>query len=171
MAGAERESRNARPHPFPLPQERENRSRSSSDASALRYSLRFRCDHENRCECNRDERTIRTVDSPSLSSGALRYPQLPHFRGRIPKGFRHKAQGCEGRATLGQPSRRAPTPTGLRHERHDRSHNPVGVETFSTPISQGSSSVATLGWRTQSLWDWLKSAPKIWVMISPGEAN
>ena len=32
---------------------------------------------------------------------------------RIPTGFRPKAQGCEGRATLGQPSKPTTTPTGL----------------------------------------------------------
>src|SRR6266699_3537771 len=33
---------------------------------------------------------------------------------RIPKGFRNKAQGCEGRATLGKGGRCFTTPTGLR---------------------------------------------------------
>jgi hypothetical protein len=32
---------------------------------------------------------------------------------RIPTGFRLKAQGCEERATLGQPSNIITTPTGL----------------------------------------------------------
>src|SRR5437588_8055527 len=32
--------------------------------------------------------------------------------------------------------------------------NPVGVVIFSRRWSQGSSFLATLGWRTQSLWDW-----------------
>src|SRR6185369_2996298 len=32
---------------------------------------------------------------------------------RIPKGFRNKAQGCEGRATLGRGGWRLTTPTGL----------------------------------------------------------
>src|SRR5580765_5590457 len=35
-------------------------------------------------------------------------------RGKIPKGFRRKAQGCEERATLGKMPRNLPTPTGLR---------------------------------------------------------
>ena len=34
---------------------------------------------------------------------------------RIPTGFRLKAQGCEARATLGQPSNIITTPTGLWH--------------------------------------------------------
>src|SRR5436190_19022995 len=33
---------------------------------------------------------------------------------RIPKGFCNKAQGCEGRATLGKRRRCFTTPTGLR---------------------------------------------------------
>src|SRR6266566_8025991 len=36
------------------------------------------------------------------------------FLERIPKGFRNKAQGCEGRATLGKGGRYFTTPTGLR---------------------------------------------------------
>src|SRR5216683_5515088 len=35
------------------------------------------------------------------------------FVERIPKGFRSKAQGCEGRATLGKGGRCFTTPTGL----------------------------------------------------------
>ena len=31
-------------------------------------------------------------------------PQLPQRRDSIPKGLRHEAQGCEERATLGEPA-------------------------------------------------------------------
>src|SRR6266567_495397 len=40
-------------------------------------------------------------------------PLGPTFLERIPKGFRHKAQGCEERATLGKDGRCFTTPTGL----------------------------------------------------------
>ncbi len=78
---------------------------------------------------------------------------------RIPTGFRPKAQGCEERATLGQRptntfNRNAvaamPFPSATREDYL----NPVGVDDHFIPFTQGSSCVATLGWRTQSLWDW-----------------
>ena len=36
---------------------------------------------------------------------------------------------------------------------HTLAATPLGLENFSSP-TQGSSCLATLGWRTQSLWDW-----------------
>jgi hypothetical protein len=45
----------------------------------------------------------------------------------IPRGLRPTAQGCEARATLGQPRPCAPTPTGLRLPRGPAGHNLVGV--------------------------------------------
>ena len=45
------------------------------------------------------------------------------------------------------------TPTGLRFERPGSRRNPVGVETLSTPISQGSSCLSTPGFVTESLQD------------------
>ena len=43
------------------------------------------------------------------------------------------------------------------------SHNPVGVADFSLTITQGSSSLATLGFEPESLWDspFLFSVPKM----------
>jgi len=75
--------------------------------------------------------------------------------GRIPKGFRRKAQGCEERATLGRRFDEVPTPTGLRVGGLEPGHNPGGVELILATIPQGSSFLATLGWRTQSRWDCL----------------
>jgi len=76
---------------------------------------------------------------------------------RIPKGFRLEAQGCEERATLGlrwggwsNPERVPPAfrLSGLRNSAATLS----GLE-FLGAVTQGSSFLATLGWRTQSLWD------------------
>ena len=92
----------------------------------------------------------------------LHYPQIGLLIRRIPKGFRNKAQGCEARATLGQPGQRSTTPTGLRHA--TPCHNPVGVGYGIAHISQGSSCLATLGGRSQSLWDWPQPLAKLWVM-------
>ena len=53
----------------------------------------------------------------------------------------------------------SPTPAGSQHDRfcsiaHNPRHNPIGVETDWARITQGSSSLATLGWMTQSRRDW-----------------
>ena len=45
------------------------------------------------------------------------------------------------------------TPTGLRLARRNDGRNPVGVETHSRRVSQGSSCLATLGFETESRWD------------------
>src|SRR5262245_16586475 len=79
---------------------------------------------------------------------------------RIPKGFRRKAQGCEARATLGLSCPEGPTPKGLRHRRRMKGQNPVGVVAGCHSFSQGSSRLATLGWVTQSPWDWPSVLPK-----------
>ena len=55
-----------------------------------------------------------TCPSPLPLPGAVHSPQLDEAGGRIPKGFRLKAQGCEQRATLGKGTRARSTPTGLR---------------------------------------------------------
>ena len=82
---------------------------------------------------------------------------------RIPTGFRPKAQGCEARATLGNHpqnifNRNAVAAIPLSPDTHDARHNPVGVVENLIPFTQGS--FATLGWRTQSRWDWLGQQSK-----------
>jgi hypothetical protein len=78
---------------------------------------------------------------------------------RIPTGFRPKAQGCEERATLGRRrakliNRNAVAAIPFSSAARGICHNPVGVDNNLIPFTQGSSCVATLGWRTQSRWDW-----------------
>ena len=77
---------------------------------------------------------------------------------RIPTGFRLKAQGCAAGATLGRRStniinRNAVVAMPFSSAARDVCHNPVGVGDDLIPFTQGSSFLATLGWRTQSLWD------------------
>jgi hypothetical protein len=81
-----------------------------------------------------------------------------HRHWRIPTGFRPKAQGCEERATLGNRPRNVTTAMRLR----PKSHAPYEIGFATTALrlgkicfttTQGSSFLATLGWRTQSLWD------------------
>jgi len=81
--------------------------------------------------------------------------------GRIQTGFRPKAQGCEARATL---RRRSLHPINrnavvANMTRDEIGHNPVGVATHFDTDTQGSSCLATLGWRTQSLWDCRNARP------------
>jgi hypothetical protein len=86
---------------------------------------------------------------------ACRSTSLTFRKRRIPKGFRLKAQGCEARATLGEHRADAGNPNGVVPVcAKPRSHNPVGVVHIFYAHTQGSSCLATLGWRTQSLWDW-----------------
>ena len=77
---------------------------------------------------------------------------------RIPTGFCPKAQGCAAGATLGHRpaniiNRNAVAAIPSSSVRRDVCHNPVGVGSDLFSFSQGSSFLATLGWRTQSLWD------------------
>jgi hypothetical protein len=74
-----------------------------------------------------------------------------------------KPRVASQRATLGKPSGTAPTPTGLRRLIHGPGHNPFRVEPHFIMMTQGSSCLATLGWRTQSLWD----CPKEEDLLSP----
>ena len=84
--------------------------------------------------------------------------------GRIPTGFWPKAQGCEARATLGRRSvnpinRNAVVAKMNREVETEVGLNPVGVEIHFDAVSQGSSFLATLGWKTQSLWDCRNARP------------
>jgi hypothetical protein len=77
---------------------------------------------------------------------------------RIPTGFRLKAQGCAPGATLGHLpaniiNRNAVAAIPSSSVARDVCYNPVGVGSNLFSFSQGSSFLATLGWRTQSLWD------------------
>ena len=81
---------------------------------------------------------------------------------RIPKGFRTKAQGCEERAALGNsPEPRANPERGPERvvalfdpERREPRPQPFQGWVYARVHTQGSSFLATLGWRTQSLRDW-----------------
>jgi hypothetical protein len=64
----------------------------------------------------------------------------------------------EGKKTWSSISRRRlppafAKPDGVAPERRERGHNPVGVETPYARFPRVARRLATLGWRTQSLWD------------------
>ncbi len=69
-----------------------------------------------------------------------------------PKGIPSQSPGLAQRAYPGNTSSPVPTPTGLRPA-NATGHNPVGVESSLPSVSQGSSSLATLGCTPESLWD------------------
>jgi hypothetical protein len=108
-----------------------------------------------------------TASNTDLPLGSLRTlkrrerraPAAPERdRVRIPTGFRLKAQGCAPGATLGHLpaniiNRNAVAAIPSSSVARDVCHNPVGVGDDLIPFTQGSSFLATLGWRTQSLWD------------------
>src|SRR5437899_6576088 len=71
------------------------------------------------------------------------------------------------RATLGLSWQDEPTPNGVAPEGGEHGHNPVGVETGLARFPRVARRLATLGWRTQSLWDWPNGKPELWVTISP----
>ena len=75
-----------------------------------------------------------------------------------PTGLQRLAQGCEGRATLGEPEEWPPTLKGLRpvaarRRTFRRWLQPRWGWADSGKLTQGSSSLATLGWRPESRWD------------------
>ena len=53
-----------------------------------------------------------------------------------------------------------PTPTGLHETDGARGCNPFRVGDVWLTVSQGSSCLATLGWRTESRWDSRTDAPQ-----------
>jgi len=88
-----------------------------------------------------------------------------YVRLRIPTGFCPKAQGCEARATLGNRpqnifNRNAVAAIFVSSNARGVRCNPVGVVCDLISFTQGSSCLATLGWGTQSLWDWANHPSK-----------
>ena len=75
--------------------------------------------------------------------------------GRNPEGIVSTSPGLARSAYPGNQRPNVTTPTGLRRGRGrgQEGRNPVGVETISRPLTQGSACRATLGWRTESRWD------------------
>jgi hypothetical protein len=73
--------------------------------------------------------------------------------GTTPTALHPVAQGWRNAPTLGQRANESTTPMGLRPFPSPEGHNPVGVENNFASRSQGSSSLATLGWMTESRWD------------------
>src|SRR5258708_16378776 len=82
---------------------------------------------------------------------------LPTSRARNrlnPKGIPQRSPGLRETSYPGSIAHAGANPNGVASEGHERGHNPVGVETWFARFPRVARRLATLGWRTQSLWDW-----------------
>ncbi len=70
-----------------------------------------------------------------------------------PNGIPASSPGLARGTYPGNVAQHVTTPTGLRPLRQLARHNPVGVGASMDCVSQGSSFLATLGWRPKSRWD------------------
>jgi len=139
--------------------------RSSSRISVALMSTIYPVDFFVQAGFSQSRITLHTPREPStcthIVNGSSRRGHV-----RIPTGFRPIAKGCEERATLGHRrtdiiNRNAVASVPVSSISRDVCPNPVGVvENFIPPI-QGGSCVATLGWMTQSLWDWFNAQPHV----------
>ena len=77
-----------------------------------------------------------------------------------PNGIESLSPGLRGTSYPGWTIIENTTPTGLRQTNHALGCNPFRVEDVCFTVSQGSSSLATLGWMTESLWDSQMDAPQ-----------
>ena len=100
----------------------------------------------------------------ALECGGLTFAFPTSRPSSIPKGLRPPAQGCRVReATLGGPAKIVINPNGVASRLAIKAATPLGlfsVESF----SQGSSFLATLGWRSESLWDSHLVTQMMWTM-------
>jgi len=86
-----------------------------------------------------------------------------------PEGIVSTSPGLARSAYPGKKRPNVTTPTGLRRGHGRERRNPVGVETISRALTQGSAYRATRGWRTESRWDSGWGIAPRWVL--PGVAD
>ena len=79
----------------------------------------------------------------AVNHGVVSRKRIEELPGRIPKGFRRTAQGCEERATLGCVDETV-NPNGVVARRSKHDTTPLGLKTVRLE-TQGSSFLATLG--------------------------
>ena len=77
-----------------------------------------------------------------------------------PNGIVSQSPGLRGTSYPGWTVIAGTTPTGLRQAGRARGRNPFRVGEVWFTVSQGSSCLATLGWRTESRWDSRTDAPQ-----------
>ncbi len=76
--------------------------------------------------------------------------------GANPEGILQQSPGLRGTSYPGSSASGRPNPNGVASVGGERGHNPVGVETWLARLPRVARRLATLGWRTQSLWDWTR---------------
>ena len=118
--------------------------------------MRMRGDFE-----NRNAGQIHPAFAPFPNPNGIESANLVRFN---PNGIESISPGLRGTSYPGWTVIADTTPTGLRHVRRAEGHNPFRVEHSRVEhiwftVSQGSSCLATLGWRTESLWDSRTEAP------------
>src|SRR3989441_1055661 len=120
-------------------------------------------------EDGRRERGDNCLFSPSLSSRGG--SSLPPYRVRDranPEGIPQQSPGLRAASYPGSTGSRRTNPNGVVCVGGERGHNPVGVETRFARYPRVARRLATLGWRTQSLWDCLQWHPGLVGDDKPG---
>src|SRR5260370_42365934 len=85
-----------------------------------------------------------------------------------PEGILRQSPGLRAASYPGSTESRRTNPNGVVCMGGERGHNPVGVETRLARYPRVARRLATLGWRTQSLWDCLQSHPAVVGNDKPG---
>src|SRR6266436_5462521 len=90
----------------------------------------------------------------SPSPLALSFPTSWMGNSANPKGIQQQSPGLRGTSYPGSFASGPANPNGVASIGGERGHNPVGVEKRFARFPRVARRLATLGWRTQSLWDW-----------------
>ncbi|MSU57006.1 MAG: hypothetical protein EXS35_02285 [Pedosphaera sp.] len=93
-----------------------------------------------------------------------------HAASQNPNGIPALSLGLRGTSYPGNSSAKEFNPNGVASESATTRYNPVGVEKSNHPPTKGSSSLATLGWKTQSLRDSEPAAPRV-LLLAQNEPN
>src|SRR6266853_2217051 len=85
-----------------------------------------------------------------------------------PEGIPQQSPGLRATSYPGSTESGRTNPNGVACVGGERGHNPVGVETWFARYPRVARRLATLGWRTQSLWDCLQWHPGLVGNDKPG---
>src|SRR5687767_751327 len=82
-------------------------------------------------------------------------------RSENPNGIPSQSPGLRGTSYPGCRVEEEHNPHGVASRTCARRDNPVGVESHFLMVPQGSSYLATLGWKTQSFRDWCRTGSQV----------
>ena len=85
-----------------------------------------------------------------------------------PKGIPAQSPGLRGTSYPGKARHPGANPNGVVSVCRTEGYNPGGVETPRLRTPRVARRLATLGWRSQSRWDWPKCHPDLWVIEGEG---